>query len=144
GTMPLGVPLDGIMTEGQDDDYSFDTVWVSDGHLTPDGYVVRFAISFRRLRFRREAAQSWGIGRGRFIRRYNEESYWPYITKRISGYVPSLRRWRDSRTSFPDATPGPTLTARSPARPSRMRACRPSPRRASPGSGWAPRRVGAG
>src|SRR5213594_467968 len=87
---PLGVQLDGIVTEGQDDDYSFDTVWESDGHLTPDGYVVRFAIPFRSLRFRREAAQSWGIGLGRFIRRYNEESYWPYITKRISGYVPQF------------------------------------------------------
>ncbi len=87
---PLGVQLDGIMTEGQDDDYSFDTVWESDGHLTPDGYVVRFAIPFRSLRFARGTAQSWGIGLGRFIRRYNEESYWPYITKRISGYVPQF------------------------------------------------------
>ena len=24
---PLGVQLDGIMTEGQEDDYSFNTVW---------------------------------------------------------------------------------------------------------------------
>src|SRR5204863_7509170 len=38
---PLGVQLDGIMTEGQDDDYSFDTVWQSEGQLTPEGYVVR-------------------------------------------------------------------------------------------------------
>ena len=87
---PLGVQLDGIMTEGQDDDYSFDTVWQSEGHLTPEGYVVRFAIPFRSLRFASGAAQSWGIGLGRFIRRYNEESYWPHITKRLAGFVPQF------------------------------------------------------
>src|SRR5437773_9011328 len=84
---PLGVQLDGIMTEGQDDDYSFDTVWQSDGRLTPDGYVVRLAIPFRSLRFGSGAVQSWGIALGRFIRRYNEESYWPYVTKRLAGFV---------------------------------------------------------
>ena len=87
---PLGVQLDGIMTEGQDDDYSFDTVWQSDGRLTPDGYVVRLAIPFRSLRFGSGAVQSWGIALGRFIRRYNEESYWPYVTKRVAGFVPQF------------------------------------------------------
>src|SRR5439155_1430692 len=87
---PLGVQLDGIMTEGQDDDYSFDTVWQSEGQLTPEGYVVRLTIPFRSLRFGSGAAQSWGIALGRFIRRYNEESYWPYLTKRVSGLVPQF------------------------------------------------------
>src|SRR5438093_4863873 len=87
---PRGVQLDGIVTEGQDDDYSFDTVWQSEGYLTPEGYVVRFAIPFRSLRFARGTAQSWGIALGRFIRRNNEESYWPYITKRLAGFVPQF------------------------------------------------------
>src|SRR3989449_4302508 len=87
---PLGVQLDGIITEGQSDDYSFDTVWQSNGHLTPDGYVVRLAIPFRSLRFGSGTVQSWGIALGRFIRRYNEESYWPYLTKRVSGFVPQF------------------------------------------------------
>ena len=87
---PRGVQLDGIMTEGQDDDYSFDTVWQSDGRLTPDGYVVRLAIPFRSLRFASGAAQSWGIALGRFIRRNNEQSYWPYVTKRVAGLVPQF------------------------------------------------------
>ena len=87
---PLGVQLDGIMTEGQYDDYSFDTVWQSEGHLTPEGYVVRVAIPFRSLRFSSRAAQSWGIALGRFIRRNNEESYWPHITKRLAGFVPQF------------------------------------------------------
>src|SRR5206468_9997554 len=49
-----------------------------------------FAIPFRSLRFASGAAQSWGIALGRFILRNNEESYWPYITKRLAGFVPQL------------------------------------------------------
>ncbi len=41
---PLGVQRDGITTEGQSDDYNFDTVWSSEGRLTRDGYAVWIAI----------------------------------------------------------------------------------------------------
>jgi hypothetical protein len=84
---PLGVQMDGIRTEGQDDDVSWDAVWQSDGRLTPDGYVVRMTIPFRSLRFPPAPVQTWGIALGRVIRRGNEESYWPFITKRVKGLV---------------------------------------------------------
>jgi len=84
---PLGVQLDGILTEGQDDDVSWDAVWQSDGRFTPDGYLVRMTIPFRSLRFPRAPVQTWGVALGRVIRRGNEESYWPFITKRVKGFV---------------------------------------------------------
>jgi hypothetical protein len=87
---PVGVQQDGVVTEGQDEDTSFDTVWTSEGLLTDFGYVVRMAIPFRSLRFENESDQTWGIGLGRAIRRNNEESYWPHLTKKIRGFVPQL------------------------------------------------------
>ena len=48
---PLGVQLDGTITEGQDEDDSFDTLWYSEGKLTKDGYAVLMTIPFRSLRF---------------------------------------------------------------------------------------------
>lgn len=87
---PRGVQLDGIVTEGQDDDYSFDAVWQSEARLTPDGYVVRIAIPFRSLRFPRAPTQQWGVALARFIRRTNEEAYWPHLTKRLAGLVPQF------------------------------------------------------
>jgi hypothetical protein len=87
---PVGVQQDGVLTEGQDEDTSFDTVWTSEGRLTPFGYVVRMAIPFRSLRFANESEQTWGIALGRTIRRNNEESYWPHLTKKIRGFVPQL------------------------------------------------------
>ena len=89
-TNPLGVQLDGILTEGQDEDLSFDAVWQSEGRLTADGYVVRIAIPFRSLRFPRAPTQTWGIALGRIIRRNSEEAYWPHLTKRVKGFVPQF------------------------------------------------------
>jgi hypothetical protein len=87
---PVGVQQDGVITEGQDQDDSFDTVWASEGRLTASGYMVRMAIPFRSLRFANESEQTWGIALGRAIRRNNEEAYWPHLTKKIRGFVPQL------------------------------------------------------
>ena len=71
---PVGVQLDGILIEGQDEDDTFDTVWSSEAHLTPEGYTVRMAIPFRSLRFADTPGRSWGVALGRAIPRHNEES----------------------------------------------------------------------
>jgi hypothetical protein len=106
-TNPLGVQLDGIVTEGQDDDYSFDTVWQSEGRLTASGYVVRIAVPFRSLRFANTPTQTWGIALARFIRRTNEEVYWPYVTKRRAGLVPQFA----TLVGLRDISPGRNLQA---------------------------------
>ncbi len=82
---PLGIQLDGVTTEGQDDDYSYDTLWQSDGRLTKDGYVVVMKIPFKSLRFSNAETQTWGVAVARSIPRANETSFWPYITRRIVG-----------------------------------------------------------
>jgi len=83
---PNAIQLDGIFTEGQGEtDWTFDTVWHSEGRLTPDGYVVIMAIPFRSIRFPKSPAQTWGILACRIIRRDAETSCWPYITQRVEG-----------------------------------------------------------
>ena len=84
---PLGVQADGMIAEGQEDDLSFDTLWHSQGRLTPDGYVVLMAIPFKSLRFPARAAQTWGLALGRVIPRKNEFSTWPYISSQREGFV---------------------------------------------------------
>ncbi len=87
---PLGIQRDGIMTEGQKDDFTFDAVWSAEGRLTPDGYLVRITIPFRSLRFPDSPAQTWGIAVGRLIPLLSEESYWPAVTKRVNGFVQQM------------------------------------------------------
>jgi hypothetical protein len=89
-TNPLGIQADGIITEGQNDDFSFDTVWYSEGKLTPQGYVVWIAIPFKSLRFKKEDVQNWNFGVARAIVRNNETSFWPHITRKIEGFTQQL------------------------------------------------------
>ncbi|MGH7454839.1 MAG: hypothetical protein ACRENG_26015, partial [bacterium] len=87
---PLGIQLDGIITEGQEEDFSFDTLWRPEGHLTPEGFVVSMTIPFKSIRFSNDSTQTWAIALGRLIPRLNEESYWPFMTKRVKGLIPQF------------------------------------------------------
>ena len=83
---PLGIQADGITTEGQDDDMSFDTVWQSRGRVTPFGYVVSFAIPFKSLRFPSGEDRAWGLALMRGIPVNNENAFWPGITRSLGNF----------------------------------------------------------
>jgi hypothetical protein len=104
---PLGIQMDGVSTEGQDDDYSYDTLWTSDGRVTRDGYVVVIAIPFKSLRFRSDDVQTWGILLARIVPRANETSFWPYVTKRIS----SIGQQMATLDGIASVSPGRNLQA---------------------------------
>jgi len=87
---PLGVQMDGLITEGQDEDFSFDTVWQTEGRLTANGYVVWMAIPFKSLRFHPGAGNNWGIALGRYVPTNNESETWPHLTRKVEGYVPQF------------------------------------------------------
>ena len=87
---PYGIQADAIESEGQNDDFSFDTLWYSEGRITREGFTVVVAIPFKSLRFSAVEMQEWGIGLGRFIPTNNESSFWPYITQRVSGFSQQL------------------------------------------------------
>src|SRR3954453_8171113 len=57
---PLGVQADAVESESQEDDFSFDTLWYSEGRLTPEGFAAMLTIPFRSLRFASTGAQTWG------------------------------------------------------------------------------------
>ena len=87
---PYGIQLDGLNTEGQGDDWKFDTYWKSEGRLTKDGYAVRMVIPFKSLRFTSMDMQTWGFAFFRNIPARNENSFWPAVTNRVSGFVPQF------------------------------------------------------
>jgi len=85
GANPLGIQTDAIYTEGQGYDYSFDTLWHTEGRLTPGGYAVWFSIPFKSLRFSHAPEQTWGVMLYRQILRKSEVDTWPYVTQRVEG-----------------------------------------------------------
>ena len=87
---PYGVQADAIETEGQGDDFSFDTLWYSEGRLTPEGYAAILTVPFRSLRFARTGAQTWGLALVRLIPTTNETVFWPYVTQKVDGFNQQL------------------------------------------------------
>ena len=83
---PYGVQADATETEGQNDDFSFDTLWYSDGRLTPEGFAAMLTIPFRSLRFARTSEQTWGFALVRFIPTTNETAFWPFVTQKVEGF----------------------------------------------------------
>jgi hypothetical protein len=104
---PLGIQRDGVTGEGEDDDYSFDTVWSSDGRLTRQGYAVMMAIPFKSLRFPNQHVQTWGIALARTIVRSNEDSFWPYVTRRLASFGQQMA----TATGIEGVSPGRNLLA---------------------------------
>ena len=57
---PAGVQADASWSEANGTDYSYDTVWDSEGRVTKDGWMALIAIPFRSLRFRSNQSD-WGV-----------------------------------------------------------------------------------
>jgi hypothetical protein len=85
---PLGVQADGIFTEDNGEDYSFDLVMESKGVMTGDGYTVEVAIPFKSLRYEAGKGKLWGVHFLRQIKRLNNETdSWMPIRREVSGLL---------------------------------------------------------
>jgi hypothetical protein len=70
---PLGVQMDLFNDDvARTEDETWDTIWSSAGKITPEGYVLEFAIPYSSLRFpRRPGEQTWGLDLVRIYPRSN-------------------------------------------------------------------------
>jgi hypothetical protein len=82
---PHGVQADGLWTEGQGTNFSWDTVWYSRTKKTESGYIVWVSIPFRSLRFHATDASGWGITLSRYVARHDEVDYWPRVSAKVAG-----------------------------------------------------------
>jgi len=83
----LGIQEDSLVDELRGEDGSFDTLWRSEGQLTPRGYAALMTIPFKSLRFSPGQQQTWGLVLTRSIPRYEEFSTWPAISRSINGWL---------------------------------------------------------
>ncbi|HZH90591.1 MAG TPA: DUF5916 domain-containing protein [Pyrinomonadaceae bacterium] len=123
---PLGIQQDGIRTEGQGVDFSFDLVMESKGALTSDGYVVEAAIPFKSLKYESGKDKLWGLQVFRQIQRFNNETdSWMPISREINsllsqaGHITGLENISTERTI--DIIPSLTLSEEG----RRVRTCPP-------------------
>jgi len=84
---PYGIQQDGLWSENQGPDNSFDTVWHTYAKITGNGYMVMIEIPFKSLRFRRQSSTRWGVVLIRVIPRNSEHSFFPVNTNRVQGML---------------------------------------------------------
>jgi Domain of unknown function (DUF5916)/Carbohydrate family 9 binding domain-like len=81
----LGTNLGGDF--GEYGDKSWDAVWESMVSMKPDGWTVEMRIPYISLRFAKKDMQNWGLQFLRFVRRYNESSFWNPVNPQVNGFV---------------------------------------------------------
>lgn len=99
---PKGVQADGLWTEGQGTDYSWDTLWYSRAKIENSGYVIWLAIPFRSLRFRPSDNDHWGVTISRYLARNDEFDYWPWVSAKTAGRL----NQEATLTGFANVSPG--------------------------------------
>jgi hypothetical protein len=82
-----GIQQDGLFTENNGFDQSFDTVWNTQAKITGQGYMVLFEIPFKSLRFSPSGAHTWGILLSRVLPRNSERSYYPANSSKEQGWL---------------------------------------------------------
>lgn len=74
-TNPLGALFDGLVTDENDVNRDWNTVWDVRTGRFDEGWTVEMAIPFKSLRYRSAGPQVWGINFRRVVRWKNEYSY---------------------------------------------------------------------
>ena len=88
GFNPFGIQQDGIYTEGQGADFSFDIVMESKGMIHEWGWAVEVKIPFKSLRYTAGKGKLWGFNAARNIDRFNDEfDSWMPDDRDISGFL---------------------------------------------------------
>ena len=91
---PAGVQADAAWSEANGTDYSYDTVWDSEGRVTPEGWMALIAIPFRSLRFHVDNP-NWGAVFVRYFPRNSEQDFWPRIAADTTGLLSQEGTLRD-------------------------------------------------
>jgi len=78
-----GVQIDGVYTEVNGEDFSWDAIWSSKTKLTDFGWVVEMKIPYAALRFSSEEKQTWGLNLYREVRRERQQLTWSLLDNKI-------------------------------------------------------------
>ena len=76
-----GSKMDGIFTNDNSQDESWDPIWYVKTTSDSEGWSAEMRIPFSQLRFTKKSSYEWGIDVARFIFRNNELSFWKPLHK---------------------------------------------------------------
>ncbi|MBP6556822.1 MAG: carbohydrate binding family 9 domain-containing protein [Flavobacterium sp.] len=79
-----GVQQDGVYTEANGEDFSWDAIWDSHVEITNFGWTVEMKIPYAALRFPSEKTQTWGLNFYREIRADRQQYSWSFLNNTIT------------------------------------------------------------
>ncbi len=84
---PTGVQLDVRYSDTQEEDVSWNAVWISEVSIDDHNWYVEMKIPYSAIRFPEKPIQEWGINFMRNIRRNRESCYWNELNPKVNGFV---------------------------------------------------------
>jgi hypothetical protein len=95
GLNPFGTQEDGQFTDEGSVDWVWESVYVSEGRITDEGWELEVAIPFTTIRFPRTESVTMGLVLYRRIRRKNEDVFWPHIPQRFRAHIAQASQYAD-------------------------------------------------
>jgi hypothetical protein len=92
---PLGTQEDGTFTDEGTVSWVWESVYHSEGRITPEGWELEVALPFTTIRFPDIESVTMGLVLYRRIRRKNEDVFWPHIPKRFRAHVTQASQYAD-------------------------------------------------
>ncbi|MBO6576868.1 MAG: carbohydrate binding family 9 domain-containing protein [Rhodothermales bacterium] len=96
---PLGTQDDATITDESMsmDDWSWDSVYYSEGNIDEEGWTLEVAIPFRQIRFSKEDRPLMGLAVERRINRKNERVIWPFIPRSYTAGILAVSQYGSLR-----------------------------------------------
>ncbi|MFY7707774.1 MAG: DUF5916 domain-containing protein [Flavobacteriales bacterium] len=87
---PTSEQWDARITNGEDEDTSWNAIWDCRTSITPEGWIAEFKIPFAAIRFPDQPEQVWDINFAREIRRTREKGFWRGVDPAVQGFVTQM------------------------------------------------------
>ena len=95
GLNAYGTQEDGQFTDEGAVDWVWESVYLSEGRITDEGWELEVAIPFTTIRFPRDESVTMGVVLYRRIRRKNEDVFWPHIPQRFRAGMDQASQYAD-------------------------------------------------
>ncbi len=84
---PLGEQMDAKISQGGNEDFSWNAVWKSASKIQADGWSFEFFLPYAAIRFGKKKIQDWGMNIVRRQQKSGKQLFWQPVDPNINGFL---------------------------------------------------------
>lgn len=84
---PLGEQMDAKVSNGGNEDFSWNAVWQSAAKIHNDGWSFEFFLPYAAMRFGKKPIQDWGMNLVRRRQKSGKQLFWQAVNPNINGFL---------------------------------------------------------